>query len=83
MQLTINVTCGCLYSIWQAVYSYLDRLLSRVIRGNLVTMNNNVVQTCQFVSMINYNQATQNRAVKPKKIKRKCHLLKIDELNSL
>ena len=52
------------YSIWQAVYSYLDRLLIQVICGNLVTTNHNlvqnVVQTCQFVSRIEYNQPTQN-----------------------
>ena len=52
------------YSIWQAVYSYLDRLLSRVICGNLVTINDNlvqnVVQTCQFALTIEYNQPTQN-----------------------
>ena len=51
-------------SIWQAVYSYLDRLLSRVICGNLVITNynlvQNVVQTCQFVRTIEYNQPTQN-----------------------
>ena len=46
------------------VYSYLDRLLSRVICGNLVTTNRNlvqnVVQTWQFESTIEYNQPTQN-----------------------
>ena len=64
MQLNNNVTWGCLYSIWQAVYSYLERLLSRVICGNLVITNvnlvQNVVQTWQFVLMIEYNQPTQN-----------------------
>ena len=54
-----------LYSIWQAVYSYLDRLLSGVICGNLVITNHypvqNVVQTCQFASTIEYNQPTQNK----------------------
>ena len=53
------------YSIWQAVYSYLDRLLIRVICGNQVPTNHNlvqnVVQTCQFASTIEYNQPTQNR----------------------
>ena len=48
------------YSIWQAVYSYLDRLLIRVICGNLVTTNYNVVQTCQFASTIEFKQPTQN-----------------------
>ena len=52
------------YSIWQAVYSYLNRLFIRVFRGNLVTTNynlvQNVVQTCQFISTIKYNQPTQN-----------------------
>ena len=56
-------------SIWQAVYSYLDRLLSRVICGNLVITNDNlvqnVVQTCQFVLTIEYNQPTQNTTVHP------------------
>ena len=58
------------YSIWQAVYSYLDRLLSRVICGNLVTTNENlvqnVVQTCQFLHTIEYNQPAQNNNIPPK-----------------
>ena len=40
--------------------------LSRVICGNLVTTNDNlvqnVVQTCQFVLTIEYNQPTQNKS---------------------
>ena len=47
--------------MWFEVFAV---LLSRVICGNLITTNYNlvqsVVQTCQFVRTIEYNQPTQN-----------------------
>ena len=49
------------------MYSYLDQLLSHVICENLVTtyrnLVQNVVQTWQFESTIEYNQPTQNKGI--------------------
>ena len=45
----------------------IGQIISRVICGNLVITNHNlvqnVVQTCQFVSTIEYNQPTQNNSL--------------------